>query len=72
MKQASNKHKRGRVEATCRLYNTEEEFHRCLLIRCSVFYAGRKRLDLGETIDELTRLPTHTQALLRIIFMRLW
>ncbi len=37
---------------------------------CPAFYADRKRLDLGESIDELTRFPTRAQTLLWIILRR--
>ncbi len=58
-------------EATCRLCNDEDETYDHLWLRCPAFDADRKRLDLGESIDELTRFPTRAQTLLWIILRRL-
>ncbi len=50
-------------EATCRICNDEDETYDHLWLRCPTFDADRKRLDLGASIDELTRFPVPAQAL---------
>ncbi len=49
-------------EATCRICNDEDETYDHLLLCCPAFDTDRKRLDLVESIDELTRYPTRAQA----------
>ncbi len=58
-------------EATCRICNDEDETCDHLWLRCPALDADRKRLDLGESIDELTHFSTRAQALLWIILRRL-
>ena len=58
-------------EATCRICNDEDETYDHLWLRCPAFDADRMRLNLGVSIDELTRFPLRAQALLWIILRRL-
>ncbi len=58
-------------DAMCRICNDEDETYDHLWLRCPAFDADRTRLDLGESIDELTRFPTRAQTLLWIIPRRL-
>ncbi len=58
-------------EATCRICNDEDDTYDHLWFRYPAFDTDRKRLDLGESIDELTRFPMRAQALLWIILRRL-
>ncbi len=58
-------------EATCRICNDEDLTYDHWWLRCPAFDADRKRLDLGLSINELTRFPMRAQALLWIILRRL-
>ncbi len=58
-------------EATCGICNNEDENYGHLWLRYPAFDADRKRLDLGESIDELTRFPMPAQALLWLTLRRL-
>ncbi len=58
-------------EATFRISNDGDETYDHLWLRTPAFDTDRKRLDLGVSIDELTRVPSRAQALLWIILRRL-
>ncbi len=58
-------------EATCRICNDGDGTYDHLWLRYPAFDADHKSLDLGVSIDELTRFPSPAQALLRIILRRL-
>ncbi len=58
-------------EVSNRIGNDEDATYARLWLRCPAFDADRKWLDLGASIDELTRFPMRAQALLWIILRRL-
>ncbi len=55
----------------CHLCDDEEKPYDHLWLHYPALDADRKRLDLGESIDELTRFPTRAQTLLWISLRRL-
>ncbi len=62
---------RGPAKSSKDEYAAHNNTYDHLWLRCAAFDADRKRLDLGESIDELTRFPMRAQALLWIILRRL-